>query len=82
MVSQEVLKTASSRLLDFQNQIRDRKAKERQIDRVKALNENIIKSGKLLQDYIGAQASYQQSLSQQKRKYSYLASKQRVIVPS
>ena len=62
---QDVLRTVSSKLLDLQNQIRDRKAEERQIDRDKALNENIIKSGKLLQDYIGAQASYQQRLSQQ-----------------
>ena len=62
---QEVLKTVSSKLLDLQNQIRDRKAEERQIHRDKALNQNIIKSGKLLQGYIGAQASYQQSLSQQ-----------------
>ena len=62
---QDVLRTVSSKLFDFQRQIRDRKAEERQIDRDKALNENIIKSGKLLQDYIGAQASYQQRLSQQ-----------------
>ena len=62
---QEVLKTASSKLLDFQNQIRDRKAEERQMHCDKALNEKIIKTGKLLQGYIGAQASYQQSLSQQ-----------------
>ena len=60
---QNVLNTVKLSLMDIQHQIRARKAEERQIDRNKALNENIIKSGKLLEGYISAQASYQDSLS-------------------
>ena len=59
---QDVLRTASDKLRDYQNQIRARKAEEREVDREKSLNENIIASGRLLQDYIGTQASYQQSM--------------------
>ena len=62
---EDILKTVSSKIMDFQSQIRARKAEEREINREKALNENIIKSGNLLQKYIDAQASYQESLSQQ-----------------
>ena len=62
---QDVLKTVSSTMMNFQNQIRARKAEERQINRQKNLNENIIKSGNLLRDYIQTQATYQGSLSQQ-----------------
>ncbi|XP_038064052.1 uncharacterized protein LOC119734556 [Patiria miniata] len=59
---QHVLRTASSQLMDYQKQIRARKAEERQVQRDTALNKNIVNSGKILQNYIGAQASYQQSL--------------------
>ncbi len=59
---QNVLRTASDQLTNYQNQIRDRKAEEREVDREKALNENIINSGKLVQEYIGTQVSYQQSM--------------------
>lgn len=62
---QEVLKTANLQLTSFQSQIRDRKAEERAIDREKQLNENIIKTGKLLNDYISVQARYQEDLSAQ-----------------
>ena len=61
---QNVLNTVKVSLMDIQNQIRARKAEERQIEREKELNENIIKSGKLLLGYINAQASYEDSLSQ------------------
>uniref|UniRef100_UPI00358F5283 uncharacterized protein n=1 Tax=Myxine glutinosa TaxID=7769 RepID=UPI00358F5283 len=60
---QDVIRTASNELRDYQERIRVRKNEEREVDRDKALNENIIRSGKLLQDYIGKQASYQQSLA-------------------
>ncbi|XP_028412342.1 uncharacterized protein LOC114535155 [Dendronephthya gigantea] len=59
---QNVIKTASEKLLNFQSQIRARMAEEREIKREQALNENIIKSGKLLQEYISTQADYQSSL--------------------
>ena len=61
---QNVLNTVKLSLMDIQNQIRARKAEERQIDRQEALNENIIKTGKLLVGYISAQASYQDSVSE------------------
>ncbi|XP_038061127.1 uncharacterized protein LOC119731911 [Patiria miniata] len=60
---QNVLNTASYELSSYQEQIRDRKAEERLIDNLDALNENIIKTGQLLCDYISAQASYQGSIA-------------------
>ncbi|KAL5479209.1 hypothetical protein EMCRGX_G022703 [Ephydatia muelleri] len=48
---QNVLSSVKLSLMDIQNQIRARKAEERQIDRQAALNENIIKTGNLLVGY-------------------------------
>jgi hypothetical protein len=62
---QNVLETSHLKLTSFQSQIRDRKAEEREIKRENQLNENIIKTGKLLNDYISAQASYQGDLTDQ-----------------
>ena len=59
---EDVIKTASQRLTNFQHQIRARMAEEREIEREQALNENFIKSGKLLKEYIAIQANYQDSL--------------------
>lgn len=59
----EVLKTAEKKLSSFQEQIRDRKREERQVDRDKALNNNIKKTGQLLNEYIAAQAKYQGDMS-------------------
>lgn len=60
---QTALRTITGDIRRFQEQIQARKAEEREIDRQKALNENIIKSGKLLERYISAQSSYQESLA-------------------
>lgn len=48
---QNALKTITGDIQNFQERIRARKAEEREIDRETALNENIIKSGKLLEQY-------------------------------
>ncbi|XP_072050746.1 uncharacterized protein [Amphiura filiformis] len=60
---QNVLETASLKLTDFQNQIRARKAEEREIERQDEINQNIINSGKLLEEYISAQADYQKDIA-------------------
>lgn len=60
---QTALRTIAGDIHNFQEQIRARKAEEREIDREAALNENIIKSGNLLEKYINAQASYQESIA-------------------
>lgn len=52
-------------ILDLQRKIEARKMEERVMDAVNLLNENIIKSGKLLQEYMAVQASYQDDLSNQ-----------------
>lgn len=62
---QNALRTITGDIHNFQEQIRARKAEEREIDRENFLNENIIKSGKLLERYISAQASYQESIANQ-----------------
>ena len=59
---EDVIRTASHDLTNLQNQIKERLAEEREIDRANALNENIIKSGSLLQGYINKQATYQENL--------------------
>ncbi len=58
-----MLKTASLQLTSFQKQIRDRKDAERKIKSGTQLNENIIQTGKLIIDYISAQAKYQDDMS-------------------
>ena len=60
---QNVIQTASTQITNFQAQIRVRKAEERAIERKKQLNENIIKSGKQISDYIAAQAQYEEAMS-------------------
>ena len=62
---QNALTTITGDIQNFQEQIRARKAEEREIDREKSLKENIIKSGKLLEKYISAQAKYQESIANQ-----------------
>ena len=59
---QKVIQTANLQLTSYQSQIRDRKAEERAIKRQEQLNENIIKTGHLISDYISAQAQFEESM--------------------
>ena len=61
----DVLNKVSDNIIDFQNQILARKEEERRIQSEQAINENILKTGKLLEEYIRAQATLQQSMSAQ-----------------
>ena len=74
---QEVIKTASNSLADFQAQIRERKAEEHILHDIGTLNENIIETGKLLSGYISAQASYQDDMSQSSE--SFITDKEKEI---
>ena len=60
---QNMMQTASTQITNFQAQIHERKAEERAIEREEQLNENIIKSGKQISDYIAAQAQYEEAMS-------------------
>lgn len=59
----DVINTANLNLKNFQQQILQRKAEERAIKRDEQLNENIVKSGNLIVQYISAQASFQEDLN-------------------
>ncbi|KAI6649630.1 hypothetical protein LOD99_6634 [Oopsacas minuta] len=61
---QNLLTTVTANIRDFQNQIRARKEEERRLESEKTINENIIKSGQLIEGYIRAQEEYQRSMSQ------------------
>ena len=59
---QDVVDTASHELTTYQSRIRARMTEERKIKGKKVLKKNIIKSGKLLLEYIETQANYQKRL--------------------
>ena len=62
---EKALSTVTMKIANFVNRIEMRKAEERTINVTEKLNENVISSGKLLVEYIKAQADFQEDINNQ-----------------